>query len=82
MCRVLGAARSGYNAWRKRGVAPRQLRREELLEKIRQMHKDSPGTYGSPRILPELRNQGVIVNHKTVDELMKRNGIRAKQKRK
>ena len=30
----------------------------------------------------ELRKEGVVVNHKTVEELMKRNGIRAKQKKK
>lgn len=82
MCNALKASRSGYNAWRKRGVSPRQLRQNELLERIREIHKDSRGTYGSPRILRELRNEGIVVNHKTVEELMKRNGIRAKQKKK
>lgn len=82
MCRVLRASRSGYNDWRERSAAPRQLRQEELLEKIREIHKASRGTYGSPRILRELRDEGIVVNHKTVEELMKRNGIRAKQKKK
>jgi transposase InsO family protein len=82
MCTVLHASRSGYKSWRKRGVPPRQLRQEELLEKIKHIHKESRGTYGSPRILRELRKEGVVVNHKTVEELMKRNGIRAKQKKK
>jgi putative transposase len=82
MCTVLQASRSGYNSWRTRGVAPRKLRQKELLDKIKQIHKDSRGTYGSPKILRELRKDGVVVNHKTVEELMKKNGIRAKQKKK
>lgn len=82
MCRVLQVSRSGYNAWRKRGVSPRRLRQQALLELIKQIHKDSRGTYGSPRILDALRKRGIVVNHKTVEELMKRNGIRAKQKQK
>jgi transposase InsO family protein len=82
MCTVLQASRSGYNSWRKRGVPPRKLRQKELLDKIMKIHKDSRGTYGSPKILRELRKDGIVVNHKTVEELMKRNGIRAKQKKK
>ncbi len=82
MCRVLRASRSGYNEWRKGGVPQRQVRQQELLEKIKKKHKDSRGNYGSPRILRELRKDGIVVNHKTVEELMKKNGIQAKRKKK
>jgi len=82
MCRVLRTSRSGYNAWRKRGVTPRQIRQQELLAKIKKIYEDSRGNYGSPRILRELRKDGIVVNHKTVEELMKKNGIQAKRKKK
>lgn len=49
---------------------------------IKQIHKDSRGNYGSPRILRELRKKGIVVNHKTVEDLMKKNGIHAKTKKK
>jgi transposase InsO family protein len=57
-------------------------RTDTLLEKIRAIFKGSRGTYGSPRILRELRKEGIVVNHKAVEDLMKKNGIRAKQKQK
>ncbi|MEV6605780.1 transposase [Kutzneria sp. NPDC051319] len=34
--------------------------------KITQAHKDSDGTYGSPRVTAELRDQGEVVTAKTV----------------
>lgn len=82
MCRVLLASRSGYNAWRKCGVPQRQVRQQELLKKIKTIYEDSRGNYGSPRILRKLRKDGVVVNHKTVEELMKKNGIQAKRRKK
>lgn len=82
MCRALGAARSGYYSWKKSRVTPRILRREALLDEIRRIHAESRGTYGSPRILDELRKRGIVVNHKTVEELMRTNGIAAKRRRK
>lgn len=82
MCRVLRASRSGFYSWRKRGVSPRMLRRQQLLAEILKIHKESRGNYGSPRITRELRKQGIVVNEKTVAEIMKENGIQAKHKKK
>ena len=82
MCRVLKASRSGYYQWRRGGIPQRQVRQRELLAKIKKIHEGSRRNYGSPRILRELRKAGIVVNHKTVEELMKRNGIQAKRKRK
>jgi putative transposase len=81
MCRVLRVSRSGFYSWNKRGVTPRMLRRHQLLEEIRKIHQESRGTYGSPRITRELRKNGIVVNKKTVAEIMKENGIQAKQKK-
>jgi putative transposase len=82
MCRVLRASRSAYYVWRRGRVSPRQLRRQELLAQIKKIYDESRGNYGSPRITRELRKNGIVVNRKTVEELMKENGIQAKRKKK
>ncbi len=79
MARLLGVSTSGYYAHAKRAAAtaltPRQQRRADLEVKIIQAHKDSHGTYGSPRITAELRDQGEVVTAKTVATIMASIGI-------
>jgi putative transposase len=79
MARLLGVSTSGYYAHAKRAVAtvltPRQRRRADLEVKITQAHQDSHGTYGSPRITAELRDQGEVVTAKTVAKIMAGIGI-------
>ncbi len=78
MCHVLAVTRGGYYTWKQAATAPptpRQMRRSEVVEKIREIHKESDCTYGSPRIFDELAKQGVAVNRKTVEKYMKREGI-------
>lgn len=81
MCEVLQVSRSGYYAWVDRPASGRDQRRQELIEQIRQVHEESFGTYGSPRIHAELaeRRIGVCVN--TVAKLMKQAEIRSKRQR-
>jgi len=54
MCRVLEVSRSGYYAWLKREPSARAKANAELLETIREIHDESDGTYGSPRVHAEL----------------------------
>jgi transposase InsO family protein len=79
MARLLTVSTSGYYAYAKRCaatvLAPRQQRRADLEVKIVQAHKDSRGTYGSPRITAELRDQGEVVGAKTVAKVMADIGI-------
>ena len=82
MCRVMDVSRSGYYDWDGRGVSRRALKRKELLGEITVAHEQSRGTYGSPRILRVLRSNGKDVNHKTVESIMQKNGIRAKTQKK
>ncbi|MEU7476454.1 IS3 family transposase [Lentzea sp. NPDC042327] len=56
-------------------LTPRQQRRADLEVKITQAHKDSDGTYGSPRITADLRDQGEVVSAKTVAKVMADIGI-------
>lgn len=49
---------------------------------IRKIHDDSRKTYGSPRILIELKELGIKCSKTRLEKLMRKNGIRAKMKKK
>ena len=48
-----------------------QLAEDVLVDEIRAIWRQSGGTYGSPRVCAELGRQGLVVNHKRVERLMK-----------
>ena len=80
-CGVLGVSRSGYYAWKGR-PAPKRARADAKLRlEIAASHKRSRGTYGSRRILADLRAQGIRPSKKRVERLMREGGIAAKRKR-
>ena len=78
MCRVLSVSSSGYYAWSQRKPGPRKKRRAELLHTIKQVHTESRGIYGSPRIFKELQGRGLKVCENTVAKLMNAADIRSK----
>ena len=82
MCRALEVSRSGYYAWRKRPASRRSMKNRLLLERIKEVHKNSRKTYGSPRVHRQLLAEGERCGRGRVERLMSANGIRAKQKRK
>lgn len=55
LCRYYGASRSGFYAWQRRGEPKRLKADRELGARIRRVHKDSRGTYGSPRVHQALK---------------------------
>ncbi|MET7427367.1 IS3 family transposase [Dactylosporangium sp. NPDC005555] len=79
MARLLDVSASGYYAYVQRRTAgvltPRQQYRADLAVKILDVHNDSGGTYGSPRVAAELRARGATVNEKTVAAVMAAIGI-------
>ena len=81
-CRVLRISRAGYYVWLKRGISKQASKRQELLKEIKAIHKGSRGTYGSPRVQNTLKKKGIHHNHKTVEKIMKENGISARRKKK
>lgn len=81
LCDVLHASRSGYYAWSNRPASSTTLRRERLVEQIRQVHGDSRSTYGSPRVYQLLKAQGVACCENTVAKLMKEKGLKSKARR-
>jgi transposase InsO family protein len=62
-------------------VSQQAIERQELLKKIKKIHEDSRGNYGSPRIHKKLKRNGTHCNHKTVEKMMKENGIKARRKK-
>jgi transposase InsO family protein len=78
MCRILDVSRAGFYAWRKRPPSKRQQANENLGNKIRVIHGESRGTYGSPRVHAELKAQGVNCSRKRVERLMRKDGVQAR----
>jgi putative transposase len=75
LARVLGVTAAGYHAWRKRGPSARQLEDERLKERIGYHFEASHGTYGSPRLLDDLADEGIRISRKRVARLMRELGI-------
>lgn len=71
MCRLLGCSASGFYAWGKRSPSKRAQADAALLERIRQIHERSRGTYGVPRVHAELASDGILVGKKRVARLMR-----------
>jgi putative transposase len=82
MCRVLGVARSGYYAWRRRSPSWREQANQALMALIRAEHRASRQTYGSPRIQVALRRKGVACGRHRVAHLMRQAGLCARPRRK
>ena len=75
--RVVGVSKSTWMRWQ-RGATKRASALEsdrELLARIRAIWNESGQAYGVPRIVAELRGQGIVANHKRVRRLMRRHGI-------
>jgi putative transposase len=79
---VLKVSRSGYYEWCSRPPSARDGDNELLLKHIRQIHGDSRGTYGWPRVHAELTlGLGMPVNHKRVRRLMRQAGLQGLYRR-
>ena len=76
MCRVLGVSRSGYYAWLKRAPSARSEEDERLKARIDEIHGQSRGTYGVPRIYIELKDSDERVGRKRIARLMRDLGLR------
>ncbi len=75
---MLEVNRSSFYKWR--ASAPARAGRTAadaaLAERVGAIHAEHSGTYGSPRITAELRlGDGLLVNHKRVERVMRENGI-------
>lgn len=80
-CEALKVSPSGYYAWKGRAESDRARTDQELLGHIRQAHKASRETYGSPRVHKALRKAGIVCGRKRVERLMRLHGIQARRKK-
>jgi putative transposase len=77
-CQAAGVSTSAYYAWAirtRQGPSDRHQQEAELVAEIRAIHRESAGTYGSPRVHAELGRRGQKVNRKRVERLMAAHGI-------
>ncbi|MYX59094.1 IS3 family transposase [Streptomyces sp. SID8382] len=75
--RELHIPSSTYYRRRRAEEQPCERRRRdvELTGRIRQVHQDSGGIYGSPRVHAVLRRAGIQVGRKRVERLMRQAGL-------
>ena len=77
-CKVAEVSRQAFNDWRhKRAAGPSdaEVAEAELVAAMRDIQAQFDDTYGEPRMTPELRELGFVVNHKRVERLMRVHGI-------
>ncbi|MEZ0108705.1 transposase InsO family protein [Catenulispora sp. EB89] len=78
LCHVLNVPRSSFYKWRtgRAGRAARAAADAALAETIGRIHQQWSGTWGSPRITAELREQhGMVINEKKVARVIRAFGI-------
>jgi transposase InsO family protein len=80
-CRALGVSQAWFYKWRHGDPSPQHARREQLAVAIRRLFARHRGTYGSPRITSDLRDEGWVVSHNTVAALMREMGLAARRRR-
>lgn len=74
LCRILAVSRSGlYRHLAGADARARRVRADaELAERIGEIHRESDGTYGVPRVTAELKDTGRPVNYKRVERVMRK----------
>jgi putative transposase len=82
MCSVFDVSRSGYYVWLKQPEGKKRQEDQALLTVIKEIHQESDRTYGSPRVHRELQRRGKRYGRNRVARLMRKDGLRAKTKRK
>jgi len=71
----MGVSRSGYYARKHREPSRREQEDAVLTAAIKEVHEESRGTYGSPRVLDDLKEGGFEVGRRRVARLMAEEGI-------
>lgn len=78
MLKLSGLARSTYYYYLKQ---PNKDKYECEKQEIQKIYNDNKGRYGYRRITIVIRDKGYVINHKTVQKLMKQLGLKGKQRK-
>jgi len=81
LCRLLGVTRQGYYAFASRPASARADRERTLRERLRALHAESRGTYGSPRLHAALRREGSKVSKRRVERAIRSMGLQGRLRR-
>jgi putative transposase len=80
-CALLQVSRTAYYQWSQHRRSTRARADEALGQQSERIHRDSRGSYGRPRILAQLRREGVCVGPRRVARLMRQHGLDGRCKR-
>jgi transposase InsO family protein len=80
-CRALSVSQAWFYKWCDGDSSPTSARREQLKIAIKGLFAKHRGTYGSPRITADLRDEGWTVSQNTVAELMRELDLAARRGR-
>jgi putative transposase len=82
MCDLFGVSPSGFYDWLKREPSKQEMKRKQLTLDIKRVHKKSRKIYGSPKITKQLHREGIEVSERTVQRIMKEEGVVSKTAKK
>lgn len=80
LCELLNVSRSGYYRWQRARPSRRQKDDAIVAEQVARAHARSRHSYGAPRVVRELREQGVRISKRRCARLMKQQGLRGRKK--
>ena len=80
-CELFEVSRAAHYQRRKDEPSARAISDAELTAKIAEVHRESKGTYGSPRVHRELLRRGVACGRRRVTRLMRLAGLEGRCKK-
>ncbi len=80
-CGALGVSQPWFYKWRHGDASAQHAHRKQLATEIGRLFAQHRGTYGSPRITADLRDEGWTVSENTVAAIMGELGLAARRKR-
>ena len=75
MCRCLNVSPSGFYAWVERQPSARDIANAQLLERMREIHDDSGGIIGAPRMYEDLQAEGFEGSLNRIARITSVNGL-------
>jgi len=75
MCRCLEVSASGYYGWESRSPSERKIDNNRLLKRIHELHAESRGILGAPRMHEDLKIEGETASKNRIARLMSVAGL-------